>query len=149
MADIWDSATRSRVMAKIRGKHTKPELLVRRYLFAHGFRFRLHVKSLPGCPDIVLPAYRTVIQVHGCFWHGHAGCREFRIPQTRPDFWEAKITRNQARDQAQAQLLQSLGWHLIVVWECELKGSAARARLANLLRELTDQLWEFRALRAR
>ncbi len=119
--DIVDSATRSRMMSGIRGKNTWPEKLVRSLLHRHGFRFRLHVKDLPGKPDIVLPRFRAVVLVHGCFWHGHT-CRLFRLPTTRADFWESKISRNRTNDRANFQMLQELGWRIATVWECALKG---------------------------
>jgi DNA mismatch endonuclease (patch repair protein) len=108
-------------MRSIRSKNTAPELLIRELLFSLGFRFRLHVKSLPGTPDIVLPKYRTAIFVHGCFWHGH-DCHLFKLPQTRPDFWQAKIDANRQRDLRSENMLISAGWHVLYVWECALKG---------------------------
>lgn len=121
MLDIFDEATRSHIMSLIKGKNTKPELLVRKFLFAHGFRFRVCQKNLPGKPDIVLAKYKTVIFVNGCFWHGHENCKAFRLPKTRTEWWRAKIERNICRDQLTMQKLQALGYQVIVVWECELK----------------------------
>ena len=121
MPDIVDAATRSRMMAGIKGKNTRPELLVRRGLHARGFRFRLHVREVPGNPDLVLRKYNAVIFVHGCFWHGH-GCHLFRLPSTRPEFWEAKIRRNRQRDQEVRSQLSEDGWRRLVIWECALKG---------------------------
>ena len=120
MADIVNSMTRSRMMAGIKGKNTKPEILVRKALHAQGYRFRLHDKRLPGRPDIVLRKYKTVIFVHGCFWHKH-DCKHFKWPKTRPDFWRKKIEGNVARDKRHQQELQELGWNVKVVWECELQ----------------------------
>lgn len=108
-------------MAGIRGKDTKPELVIRRGLHALGFRFRLHDRRLPGAPDLVLPRWRAVILVHGCFWHGH-GCSLFRWPGTRQDFWRTKIGRNRERDMEVEALLDSAGWRIMTVWECSLKG---------------------------
>lgn len=108
-------------MQAIRGKNTSPELLVRRLLFARGLRFRLHARHLPGVPDIVLPKYRAVIFIHGCFWHGHA-CPLFVLPQTRRAFWREKITANQQRDRLHADALMQAGWRVLTVWECALKG---------------------------
>ena len=125
MADVVDPATRSRMMSGIRGKNTKPEMMIRRGLHAHGFRYTLHCK-LPGKPDICLPKYRAVIFVHGCFWHGH-GCHLFKWPSTRPEFWQEKIRRNQTVDVAAQDLLQSNNWRVATIWECALKG---RSRLA-------------------
>ena len=120
--DIVDTATRSRMMAGIRGTNTKPELILRRGLHARGFRFRLHSRRLPGKPDIVLPKHRAVIFVHGCFWHGHE-CSLFRWPKTREAFWRDKIGGNCARDRmAEAELLAS-GWRVLKVWECALRGT--------------------------
>mgnify|MGYP001766130379 CR=1 FL=1 len=125
MVDVVAPAVRSRMMAGIRGRDTKPEMLLRRALHRRGFRFRLHRGDLPGRPDIVLPRWRAVILAHGCFWHGH-DCHLFRLPATRADFWRAKIERNRAVDaRAMAGLAQE-GWRVAVVWECALKG---RARL--------------------
>lgn len=109
-------------MRAIRSKNTKPELLVRKGLHAAGFRFRLHGAGLPGKPDIVLPKYRSVIFVHGCFWHGH-GCKYFKLPKTRPDFWLAKIEANRARDARDIEKLNQLGWRVILIWECATKAS--------------------------
>jgi DNA mismatch endonuclease, patch repair protein len=125
MADIVDQATRSRMMAGIRGANTKPELILRRALHARGLRFRLHDKKLPGKPDIVLPKYCAVIFVHGCFWHRHEGCRYATTPATRPDFWDSKFKSNVNRDWRNLERLTALGWRSLVVWECELKASSA------------------------
>lgn len=127
MTDVHTSAQRSANMSAIRSRNTKPELLVRRMLFAQGFRYRLHVKKLPGAPDLVLTKYRTAIFVHGCFWHGH-NCHLFRMPQTRREFWETKIGQNIKRDANVFAQLRQLGWRVLVVWECGLKG---RRRLSE------------------
>lgn len=121
MADVVDPATRSRMMSGIRGKNTKPELLIRKALHARGFRYRLHCKDLPGNPDMCLPKYRAVIFVHGCFWHGH-DCHLFKWPKTRPEFWREKIGRNRAVDEAALLALHEAGWKVATVWECALKG---------------------------
>lgn len=121
MPDIVDSATRSRMMSGIRSKHTKPELLVRSLLHRQGFRFRLHAKDLPGKPDIVLPRYRAVVLVNGCFWHGH-DCALFKWPGTRVDWWRNKIERNRHNDSRSQEALHAAGWRVAVVWECALKG---------------------------
>jgi DNA mismatch endonuclease (patch repair protein) len=112
------------MMSGIRGQNTKPEILVRSLLHRQGFRFRLHVRELPGKPDIVLPRYRAAIFVHGCFWHGH-DCPLYRLPGTRPDFWQDKINRNRASDRRARDALLAAGWRVAVVWECALRGSAA------------------------
>ena len=108
-------------MARIKGKNTKPEMIVRRYLHAHGYRYRINVKRLPGTPDIVLRKYRTVIFINGCFWHGHEGCCYFVMPKSNTQFWEKKIERNKQRDIEKRIQLRQLGWHTIIIWECELK----------------------------
>jgi DNA mismatch endonuclease (patch repair protein) len=115
------SESRSKIMSTIHGKNTKPELTVRRYLWHNGFRYRLNNPRLPGHPDLVLRKYRTCIFVNGCFWHGHEGCKYFRMPKTNVDFWTKKINRNRERDKQEQQLLAKMGWHVISIWECELK----------------------------
>ena len=126
MADVLTSEQRSRCMAAIKGKDTKPEMIVRKYLFSRGLRYRLHVKKLPGSPDIVLPKYKTVIFVDGCFWHGHEGCRHYRLPKTNTDFWRTKIERNISRDIRTEAELTLLGWSVIRVWECEVRPASSR-----------------------
>lgn len=122
MADVHSPETRSKNMRAIRSADTKPELLVRKALFAAGYRYRLHKRDLPGKPDIVLAKYHTVIFIHGCFWHGH-NCKYFKVPKTRPDFWLAKIQANQARDHNVVNQLNQRGWHVIQVWECATRSS--------------------------
>lgn len=121
MTDTVDSQTRSRMMSGIRGKNTKPELVLRRALHASGLRYRLHAKGLPGKPDIVMPKYRAVIFVHGCFWHRHDGCRYATVPATRPEFWESKFDANVRRDAAVQSALREAGWRVGTVWECALR----------------------------
>ncbi|WP_436914154.1 very short patch repair endonuclease [Acinetobacter schindleri] len=123
MVDIVDPSTRSRMMAGIKGRNTKPELLIRHLLHRKGFRYRIHVKDLPGKPDIVLPKYRSVIFVHGCFWHGHQGCHLFRLPATRTEFWQEKILRNQTNDHRAVELLLASNWRVCIVWECSIRGA--------------------------
>ena len=118
--DKMSEEQRHRCMASIRGRDTKPELIVRRYLFGRGFRYRLNHPRLPGHPDIVLRKYRTVIFVNGCFWHGHKGCRYFTVPKSNTDFWSAKISRNAERDRSVQEQLAAMGWHCVTVWECQL-----------------------------
>lgn len=122
MTDVVDRATRSRMMAGIRGGDTKPELLLRKGLHANGFRYRLHVRKLPGRPDIVLPGHNAAIYVHGCFWHRHPGCRFATTPRTRTDFWRKKFRKNVDRDARNLRALQEAGWRTAVVWECSLRG---------------------------
>jgi len=121
MIDIVSKKTRSRMMSSIKSKDTKPEMIVRRFLHRQGFRYRLHVKELPGSPDIVLPKYRTVIFVHGCFWHQHKGCSYATIPANNKEFWLDKFSQNQLRDSRNLDDLHKLGWKTIVVWECGLR----------------------------
>jgi DNA mismatch endonuclease (patch repair protein) len=121
VADLVDKQTRSRMMAGIRGKDTKPELVLRRALHARGFRFRLHVKDVPGRPDLVFSKYRAVVFVHGCFWHRHEGCRLATVPSTRPEFWQEKFESNVARDSSVVETLLNSGWRVATVWECALR----------------------------
>lgn len=132
MADIKTKDARSYNMSRIKEKNTTPEVQVRKYLFAQGFRYRKNDKRLPGTPDIVLPKYKTVIFVNGCFWHGHSGCKYFVWPQNNADFWKEKLTRNIERDQNNYELLRSMGWNIIIVWECELKAARKQKTLENL-----------------
>lgn len=136
MADVVDKATRSRMMSAIKGKNTKPEMVVRQGLHRAGFRFRLHAPGLPGKPDLILPKWRAAIFVHGCFWHRHPGCRFTTTPATRPDFWAEKFRRNVLRDQQNLTALRDLGWRVATVWECELRlGADVVDKLAIWLRE--------------
>ena len=137
MADVHSAAIRSYNMSQIRGKHTKPELLVRQFLHASGLRYRLNSRALPGKPDLVFPKYKTVVFVHGCFWHGHEGCRYFVLPKTRVDFWTGKIGRNIANDLRKQNSLLSSGWRVLTVWECELKPQYRKETLSNLLLQIT------------
>jgi DNA mismatch endonuclease (patch repair protein) len=120
MTDIYTSAQRSEVMAKVRGRDTAIERLLRSALHRFGLRFRLNVSTLPGRPDIVFPRYRTVVFVHGCFWHRHKGCKRASVPQSNQPFWEARFSANLKRDQLVAETLQKTGWQVLVVWECEI-----------------------------
>ena len=120
MPDVLTPTQRHRCMSHIRSKATKPEMAVRRWLWAHGYRYRLNVKSVPGKPDIVMRKYRTAIFVNGCFWHGHEGCKQFVLPKTNTDFWQTKIARNRERDQRNHDELTHAGWQVIVLWQCKL-----------------------------
>ena len=131
MADVMTPEQRSRNMAAIKGKDTKPEMIVRKYLFSRGLRFRVQVRKLPGTPDIVLPKYKTVVFVNGCFWHGHEGCKYFRLPKSNVEFWKEKINRNMERDRESMQALRDLEWRVIRVWECELRNKANREETLN------------------
>ncbi len=132
MADVLTPKQRSYNMSRIHGKDTKPEEIVRKYLFSHGFRYRKNDARLPGKPDIVLTKYKAVIFVNGCFWHKHEGCRYFVWPKDNAEFWKEKIEKNAARDQRNYELLQKDGWRVIIVWECELKKHLAGQTLARL-----------------
>ncbi|NDV58211.1 very short patch repair endonuclease [Bacteroides sp. 519] len=124
--DIWDKKKRSEVMSKIRSKNTKPEILLRKALFAKGYRYRINEKKLPGKPDIVLPKYKTVIFINGCFWHNHENCKYAYIPKTNTDFWINKITANKKRDKLNLQKLTSMGWNIITIWECDIRHRSKR-----------------------
>ena len=137
MVDVVDAATRSRMMSGIRGRNTKPEILIRSLLHRRGFRFRLDARDLPGRPDIVLPRYGAVVFVHGCFWHGH-DCHLFKWPQTRPEFWRDKIGRNRSNDERAQLALHAGGWRVAVVWECALRG--ANRDVDGVIQRLADWL---------
>ena len=119
--DIWSKKKRSEVMGKIRGTNTKPEVILRSSLFKLGYRFRIHKKDLQGKPDIVLSKYRTIIFVHGCFWHFHKGCKEGRIPTSNSNYWKEKLERNITKDKMNIEALELAGWKVIVIWECEIE----------------------------
>lgn len=138
MADVHEPETRSYNMSQIQGKDTKPEMLVRRFLHSNGFRYRLHVKNLPGKPDLVLPKYNSVIFVHGCFWHAHEDCKYFKIPQTRTEWWKEKLFGNKERDERNIEELEGQGWNVIVVWGCELKPQKRKVTLKSLVEKLTN-----------
>lgn len=140
MPDIMTPQQRHLCMSHIRSKDTKPEQLVRQALWHKGFRYRLHVKDLPGKPDIVLPKYKTAIFVNGCFWHGHKGCKDFVIPKSNTAFWLEKIGKNKNRDEQNITALISAGWKVITIWECELKKPVIEATLSELLQTLTKSL---------
>ena len=132
MTDVLTIAQRHRCMSAIKGKNTKPELLVRKFLVNRGFRYRLNHPRLPGHPDLVLRKYRTVIFVNGCFWHGHEGCRYYVLPKTNVDYWQRKIARNRSRDIEERQRLTSMGWRCITIWECQLKPKVRQQTLEAL-----------------
>ena len=134
MPDVYDAATRSAVMRAVRGKDTKPEMRVRRTLHRMGFRYRLHRRDLPGRPDIVLPKHKTVIFIHGCFWHGHAGCSRADRPASNTAYWTRKLDRTIARDAANVAALHKAGWRVVTAWECEITTEAAiEARIRSVL----------------
>lgn len=130
--DVLSPQQRHKAMASIRSTNTKPEIIVRKFLWRQGFRYRLNNPRLPGHPDIVLRKYRTCVFVNGCFWHGHEGCKYFHMPKTNTAFWEKKINRNRERDKDEQKRLADMGWHVIVVWECQLKPSKREQTLASL-----------------
>ncbi len=138
MADVHSKEVRSYNMSQIKGKDTKPEMLVRKFLFSKGLRYRLHDKTLPGKPDIVLPKYNTVIFIHGCFWHGHEGCKYYVIPKTEIDFWKNKIAKNQTNDTNAITKLKADGWNVIIVWECDLKNDKQDKTLNNLYQKIVN-----------
>ena len=149
MSDTLSQIQRSYNMSRIRGKNTKPEILVRKGLHARGFRFRLHNKKLPGSPDIILPKYGVAIMVNGCFWHGHKGCRYATKPKTNIEFWEAKIARNRHRDEVTTAHLEALGWTVITIWECELRTNSQLDDRLNTLAEEIRRAYETKRIKDR
>lgn len=147
MGDVMTPEQRHKCMARIRSKNTKPEIMVRKYLFARGFRYRKNVRRLPGTPDIVLRKYRTVIFVNGCFWHGHEGCRYSHLPKSNVEFWRNKIERNKKRDLRERVELRRMGWHVIQVWECQLKPKEREMTLRSIEQALYEIYLQDRALR--
>ena len=142
MPDKMTPQQRHYCMSRIRGKATKPELLVRHWLWSHGYRYRLNVKSVPGKPDIVLRKYRTAIFVNGCFWHGHEGCSLYSVPKSNTDFWMAKVQRNRERDQQEYKALHNAGWQVIVIWECQLKKNTMEEAMHGVEHMLSHNLLE-------
>lgn len=139
MTDVHSPETRSYNMSRIKGKDTKPEMIVRKFLFSKGFRYRLHVKNLPGKPDIVLPKYKTVIFIHGCFWHGHEGCKYFVVPKTRREWWLEKFNKNKQKDKESELQLKEAGWSVFIIWECNLKTDKIYNQLHSLLQILISE----------
>ena len=128
---------RHEIMSHIRGKNSNPEVIVRKYLFSKGLRYRKNYSKLPGHPDIALPKYKTVVFVNGCFWHGHEGCRHFHLPSSNVDFWSTKIRNNRERDLKKKEELEALGWRVLTVWECQIKRKADRiTTLENVFQEI-------------
>lgn len=138
MTDVYSREIRSFNMSRIKGKDTKPEMLVRKFLFSQGFRYRLHDKKLPGKPDVILPKYKTVIFVNGCFWHGHQDCKYFVVPKTRTEWWLNKISTTIANDKKVVGSLQNDGWKTIVIWECELKKEKSENTLSELIKKIIN-----------
>ena len=139
MVDKFSKETRSQVMSRIRGKDTKPEILVRRYLFSRGLRFRKNDRRYPGSPDIVLPKYNIVVFVHGCFWHLHDGCKYAIMPKSNVDYWKKKLYGNKQRDERNQRELEEMGWNVIIVWECELKKDKLERTLDKLYSRITSE----------
>jgi len=137
MTDVHNKKTRSYNMSRIRGKNTQPELIVRKFLFSKGLRYKLHDNNLPGKPDIVLPRYKKIILIHGCFWHGHEGCRYFVIPKTRTEWWVSKIRRNKETDLKTIDALQKMGWSIKIIWECELNSPVKEKTLNETFEFIT------------
>lgn len=140
MTDTMTPEQRHRCMAAIKGKDTKPEMIVRRYLHSLGYRYGLHNRKLPGSPDLVLRRLKTVIFIHGCFWHGHEGCRYYRMPKSNLEFWKRKISRNRERDVEARVALEKKGWNVITVWECALKKKDKREETLEALRRRLERL---------
>ena len=139
MTDVHNKQTRSFNMSRIKSKDTKPEIIVRRFLHQNGFRFKLHSEKLPGKPDIVLPKYKTIIFIHGCFWHGHKNCKYFVVPKTRTEWWLNKINKNIVNDKKNITELRKLGWRIIQIWECNIKPLKREKTLRNLFIKLTGK----------
>ena len=145
MSDVLTPVQRHRNMAAIRSASTKPERRLRHALWRQGFRYRINDKRLPGSPDIVLPKYRTVVFVHGCFWHGHKDCKYYIVPETNKEFWVAKVARNQERDKEVWRKLEAKGWNVIIVWECQLKKANIDATVARVSDEIVRNGETYRA----
>ena len=139
MADKFSKETRSYIMSRIRGKDTKPEIMVRSFLFSQGLRFRKNDKRYPGSPDVVLPKYNTAVFVHGCFWHLHEGCKHAKIPKSNVEYWEKKLYGNRERDARNKKELEDMGWNVITVWECELKKDKREKTLYDLYSEILSK----------
>ena len=140
MSDVLTPTQRHHCMSRIRSKATKPEMEVRRWLWAHGYRYRLNVKSVPGKPDIVMRKYRTAIFVNGCFWHGHEGCSLFVMPKSNTDFWRTKIESNRKRDQQNYQLLTDAGWQVLVIWQCNLTKAKLESTMQSVAIAINKKL---------
>lgn len=141
MVDKISKEARSYNMSRIRSKDTKPEILVRKYLFSKGLRFRKNDKRYPGSPDIVLPKYKTIVFIHGCFWHLHEGCKYAVMPKSNVDFWKKKLYGNKERDKIIQKELEKMGWNVIIVWECELKKEKCEQTLDNLYRQIKSNVY--------
>jgi DNA mismatch endonuclease (patch repair protein) len=138
MADTVSKQKRSEIMSHVTGKETKPEIMVRKYLFARGLRYRKNVKQLPGTPDIVFPKYKTAVFVNGCFWHGHKGCKYSHLPSTNLEYWEKKIADNLERDERKTRKLEKLGYRVLIVWQCQLKPNIKIETLETLYHNIVN-----------
>ncbi len=138
MTDIFPASKRSEIMSRVKGKETTPEIIVRKYLFSRGLRYRKNLKTLPGTPDIVLPKYKTVVLVNGCFWHGHKDCKLAHLPATNLDYWEKKIADNVERDERKRQELEKLGYKVLIVWQCQLKTIVRSDNLEKLYSDIIN-----------
>lgn len=139
MADIFSKSKRSEIMSNISAKNTKPEIILRKALFAKGYRYRINYKKLPGKPDIVLSKHKTVIFVNGCFWHGHSQCKDAHLPKTNIEFWKNKIESNVERDKRNIQQLEELGWNVILIWECEIKKKNMNSLITRIINSLSSR----------
>ncbi len=142
MTDIFSKDKRSDIMSKISNKNTKPEILVRKYLFANGFRFRINDKRFPSKPDILLPKYKTAIFVNGCFWHGHKNCKDAALPTSNADYWANKIASNIERDKNVQIQLEQMGYRVFIIWQCQLKAKEREYTLSNLAEKLIDKSYD-------
>lgn len=149
MADKDSEKQRHYIMSRIHATNTKPEIKLRKALFEKGFRYRVNVKTLPGKPDIVLPKYRTVIFVNGCFWHGHDGCKHYTVPATNTEFWVEKVRRNKERDAVDVQRLESLSWSVVTIWECELKSKVFQDTITKVETALVSNKEKWEAYQAK
>ena len=138
--DVHDKKTRSYNMSKIKSKNTRPEILIRKYLFSKGFRFRINDRRYPGTPDIVLKKYNAVIFIHGCFWHGHIGCDKFKIPKTNTAFWVERIDKNRKRDAEVLNYLHATGWRICIIWECAIRGKSQLMKLDKIINKISKWL---------
>ena len=136
MADVHNKKTRSYNMSMIRNKDTKPEIIVRKFLFGNGFRYKLHDKMLPGKPDLVFPKHKTIIFIHGCFWHGHTNCKYFVVPKTRTEWWLNKIKTNKKNDKKSCRAITQKGWSVITIWECQLRKHNLENTLLKLIKSI-------------
>lgn len=139
MSDVLTKEQRHRCMSNVKSKNTNPEIMVRKFLFSHGYRYRVNRKELPGKPDIVLPKYRTVVFINGCFWHGHQNCKYATIPESNHEFWLTKITGNVERDKQTRKKLSQMGWRVIDIWQCQLKPREKETTLNNLISILSNE----------